>query len=139
VSRRALVAAALALAVLAAACGRGDGADALPSGALGVVTPEATREAVLGLCQLGGARDIDEAEGIFLDRSHATLHVIAAAAEMRDRASAAALLEAKERVEADLIRGELPARFRRDVRRLIDATRSAVDGIGLEAPMCPAT
>ena len=137
-SRRALTAAALALAVLGTACGddRGEGYP-LPSVSFGVVTPEAAREAVLGLCELRSTTDVLRAEATFLDRSHATLHAIAAAAEARDRTSAAALFEAKQRVEAALARPELPPRFRRDVETLIDTTRDALDAIGLDSPACP--
>jgi hypothetical protein len=139
VSRRTLTAAAFALAVVAAACGdRGrDDGEPLPSGSLGVVTPDAATSAVLGLCDLTNATDVVEARATFLDRSHATLHAIAATADVRDRASAAALFEAKQRVEAALARDDLPSRFRRDVETLIGATRDALDAIGLDAPACP--
>jgi hypothetical protein len=124
----------LALAVVAAACG--DESDAPPSASFGAVTPNAASEAVLGLCELRSATDVIRAEATFLDRSHATLHAIAAAAEARDRASAAALLEAKQRVEAALAREDLPPHFRRDVDSLIDATRAALDALDVEAPAC---
>jgi hypothetical protein len=139
VSRRALTAAVFALAVVAAACGDGGGGDGepLPSGSLGVVTPDAATSAVLGLCDLTNATDVVEARATFLDRSHATLHAIAAAADAQDRASAAALFEAKQRVEAALARDDLPNRFRREVETLIGATRDALDAIGLDAPACP--
>ena len=139
-SRRALTAAVFALAVVAAACG--DGGDAgdgepLPSGSLGVVTPDAATSAMLGLCDLASATDVVDARATFLDRSHVTLHAIAAAADARDRASASALFEAKQRVEAALARPELPPRFQRDVETLIGTTRDALDAIGLDAPACP--
>jgi hypothetical protein len=140
VIRCAIGAALVMVAVSAAACADdgtgGANGGPLPSGSLGVVTPAAAADAVLGLCRLAGSTDAAEAEAVFLDRSHGTLHVIASAAEARDRASAAALLEAKQVVEADLARDELPASFRRDVERLLDATRAALDAIGLDAPAC---
>jgi hypothetical protein len=138
VSRRALTAAVFALAVVAAACADGgDAGEVLPSSSLGVVTPDAATTAVLGLCDLTNATDVVDARATFLDRSHATLHMIAAAADARDRASAAALFEAKQRVEEALARPQLPPRFRRDVETLIGATRDALDAIGLDAPPCP--
>jgi hypothetical protein len=138
VSRRRFAATVLTLAVVASACGddRDDG-ERVPSGSPGVVTPEAAREAILGLCELASTTDALDAEATFLDRSHATLHAIAAAAEAPDPASVTALLEAKQRVEAALARDDLPPRFRRDVARLIDATRAALDALGLDAPPCP--
>lgn len=137
--RRASASTLLVLALLAAAC-RSDGGDAapLPSGALGPVTPQAAHESVLGLCEIVDAADRAEAEATFLDRSHATLHVIAAATEVRDRAAAADLLEAKQRVEADLAGDGLPSGFGADVESLIESTRAALDAIGLDAPACPA-
>ena len=137
-SRRALTAAVFALAVVAAACGdRGDTGESTPSSSFGAVTPDTATTAVLGLCDLMTATDVVDARATFLDRSHATLHAIAAAADARDRASAAALFEAKQRVEAALARPELPPRFRRDVETLIGTTSDALDAIGFDAPACP--
>lgn len=137
-NRRALTAAVFALAVLAAACGAGgDAGEPSPSPSFGVVTPDTAATAVLGLCDLTNATDVIEARATFLDRSHATLHAIAAAADAQDRASAAALFEAKQRVESALARDDLPSRFQRDVETLIGTTREALDAIGLDAPACP--
>lgn len=61
-----------------------------------------------GLCQAGDAAGHGDAAGaraVFFDRSHQPLHELAAAAQERDRASAARLLEAKERVESGLDKG----------------------------------
>ncbi len=139
---RLLASTLLASALVAAACGsNGDGSDgpsAPPSSALGPVTAEAAAEAVRGLCDLASATGRAEAEATFLDRSHETLHVIAAATEVRNRDAAAGLLEAKQRVEADLAETELPPDFAADVGALIRATRGAIEAIELEAPACPA-
>lgn len=138
---RLLVSTLLALALVVAACGSDGGGNedpsVAPSGALGPVTAEAATAAVRGLCDLESATVRAEAEATFLDRSHETLHVIAAAAEVRDRGAAADLLEAKQRVEADLLGADLPPEFAADVGALIDATRAALDAIGLDAPACP--
>ena len=137
-NRRAPTATVFVLAVLAAACGGGgDAGEPSPSSSFGVVTPDTAATAVLGLCDLTKATDVIEARATFLDRSHATLHAIAAAADAQDRASAAALFEAKQRVEAALARDDLPSRFQRDVETLIGTTRDALDAIGLDAPACP--
>jgi hypothetical protein len=139
---RLIVATLLASALVAAACGSDGGGNedpsVPPSGALGPVTAEAAAEAVRGLCDLRTATGREEAEATFLDRSHATLHVIAAATEVRDRDAAADLLEAKQRVEADLAGTELPSDFAADVEALIESTRAALGAIGLEAPDCRA-
>lgn len=139
---RLVVSTLLAFALFVAACGSDGGGNgdpsAPPSGALGPVTAEAAAGAVRGLCDLESVTDRIEAEATFLDRSHATLHVIAAAAEVRDRGAAADLLEAKQRVEADLADADLPPDFAGDVGALIEATRAALEAIGLDAPACPA-
>jgi hypothetical protein len=141
VVRRPLTSALLALALLGSACGgSGEGAEPspLPSGSLGPVRPEAADQAILGLCGIAGDTERDEAATIFADRSHQTLHVIAAAVQAVDRAVAAELLEAKQVVEADLTEPVLPDGFSDHVSSLLDATRAALDAIGLPAPECPA-
>lgn len=138
---RAPTALLLALAVaVATACQGEDGASPspAPSGALGPVTVEAADEAVLGLCELVDATDLDAADATFHDRSHQTLHVVAAATEVVDRAAAADLLVAKERVEADLTGADLPASFADDVETLLGRTRDALEVLGLDPPACPA-
>jgi hypothetical protein len=133
-----LVAAALSLA----SCGGYGGPDqvttppALPSGSLGVVTPDAAVAAVQGLCDVRDAPDAPAASATFYDRTHQELHVIAAATEIRDRAKAASLLEAMQRVEAELDRPLLPPGFSADVETLVGATRGALASIGLDAPGC---
>ena len=138
--RRLFVPTLFAFALVVAACGSGGGANedpsGAPSGALGPVTAEAAAEAVRGLCDLRTATDHAEAEATFLDRSHETLHVIAAATEERDRNAAADLLETKQRVEADLAGADLPPDFAADVGALIEATRDALEAIGLDALAC---
>jgi hypothetical protein len=141
VSRRALACLLLVTVLAGSACG-GSGGEAepspLPSGSLGPVTPAAAGEAVLGLCEIADASERDPALTTFLDRSHQTLHVIAAAAEVADRGAAADLLEAKQAVEADLAEPVLPEGFAEDVASLLEATRAALSAIGLPSPDCPA-
>ncbi len=141
VSRRAIAACALAVAVLTVSCGGSGEPPApspLPSGSLGPVTPDAASEAIRGLCDMAGATDRDTAAATFFDRSHQTLHVIAAATEVVDRASAAQLLLAKQAIEADLREPVLPEDFGDHLGALLEATRGALGAIGLEAPACPA-
>lgn len=132
---------ALSAALFLAACGGGYGGDAstpspLPSGSLGVVTPDSAAAAVQGLCDVRDAPDAPAANAAFYDRTHQELHVIAAATEERDRQAAGALLEAMQRVEADLERPLLPGGFSADVEALAGATRGALDAIGLDVPAC---
>ena len=134
--------------MLLTACDSGGGNDGdndgggeptpLPSGSLGIVTPESAEKAVLGLCDLVHETDIVEANTAFLDRSHETLHVIAAAADVVDRVASSALLEAKQQIEADLAEPAVPGGFAVDMRFLLQAVRAALDVIGLDPPACPA-
>jgi hypothetical protein len=133
----------LSVAMATAACDGYGGGDQvqptpLPSGSLGVVTPQAGDEAFRGLCELQGATEVEEANATFFDRSHETLHVIAAATEVVDRQRAAALLVAKQRIEAALKEPALPPGFAGDVERLLGATAAALRTIGLEPAECGA-
>jgi hypothetical protein len=130
---------ALALLVLVA-CGGGGAeptpAQSGPSGSLGVMTAEAGTEALAALCRLRSVTDRDTANGLFFDRAHLTLHVLAAATEPVDRVPAAGLLEAKQVVEADLQADALPETFPDDVGALLEATRTALEAVGLPSPAC---
>jgi hypothetical protein len=140
--RRERVAWVVAAALALAACGGYGDSDqvttppALPSGSLGVVTSDAAVTTVQGLCDVRDAPDAPAANATFYDRTHQELHVIAAATEEQDRAKAASLLEAMQRVEAELERPLLPAGFSTDVESLVGATREALASIGLDAPGC---
>ena len=138
VTRHAFACLLTGVAILAAACGSGDDEQPSPppSGSLGPVTQEAAGEAILGLCEIVGAVDRTSADVAFADRSHQTLHVVAAATEEVDRAAAAGLLIAKQLVEADLSEPALPEEFAGDVEALLVATRGALEAIGLDAPAC---
>ena len=139
--RRRLLLLLLPLSLTAATCGgygHEDETSPPPSGSLGPVTAEAADEAILGLCALVGETDPEAAEATFVDRSHRTLHVIAAAAEAEDRAAAGRLLEAKQVVEADLQEDDLPAGFPADVEALLEAANAALATIGLESTGCEA-
>ena len=110
-----------------------------PSGSLGVVTVEAARRAVGALCEIATQEGTDRgaANASFYDRAHQTLHVIAAAVEVRDRAAAAALQQDKGVVEEDLARERLPRSFADDVRTLVGGTRDALARVGIDVPPCP--
>ena len=95
--------------------------------------------AVEGLCTaVGQAPDGRRAaEATFFDESHATLHVVARALEDVDRPAAAALLEAKQRVEADFSGGLASGgRVADDLRLLVDATRAGLARLEVQAPAC---
>ena len=64
----------------------------------------AAHKAVCETVDLAGAgsEGLDRARRSFVDRAHEPLHELAAALDTVDRGAAARLLEAKQRVEADL-------------------------------------
>ena len=129
-----------AMIAAAAACGpsRTDVTPPAPSGSLGVVTTEDARRAVSALCEIAASEgtDRDAANAAFYDRAHQTLHVIAAAVEMRDRAAAAVLQQDKGVVEEDLARRRLPRSFADDVEALVGRTRDALARVGIDVPPC---
>ncbi len=128
------------VAVLLTGCGGGEaqpGPTASgPSGSLGVITAGAAAEAVGAICELRGATDRDRANALFFDHVHQTLHVLAAATEVVDRVPAAGLLEATQRVEADLQAEALPETFSADVADLLGGARRALRTVDLPAAAC---
>jgi hypothetical protein len=128
------------LAVLLTGCG-GEAAGSAtvpsgPSGSLGVVTADATADALGAMCEMRSETDRGEANALFFDRAHQTLHVLAAATEETNRVPAAGLLETMQAVESDLRADPLPETFSDDVANLLDATRRALGTVGLPAPGC---
>lgn len=94
----------LAIVAVAAAIGALAGSDDQASSPTAGASFASARD---GVCQAADAArqgDPAGARAAFFDRAHQTLHELAAAAQERDRATAARLLEAKERVETGLER-----------------------------------
>lgn len=120
--------------------GTGDHTAPAPSGSLGVVIVEDARRAVSALCDIAarGRVDRDEANAAFYDQAHQTLHVIAAAVEVRNRAAAAMLQQDKGVVEEDLALRRLPRSLADDVEALVSGTRDALARVGIDVPPCPA-
>ena len=134
------VALVLIITLGAAACARSDGnGKPSPSGELGVVTQEDAQAAVDGLCRMHGLQpdQLDAANGVFYDRVHEELHVIAAATQKDDRVASAHLLVAKERMEDDLrSKGVLPESYGADVDALTRATLAALRAVDLPVKGC---
>lgn len=94
-----------------------------------------------GICdaaQLAGG-DLNSARATFLGQSHEGLHLIARGLEKDDRAASAALLEAKQKVEADFLATAPGPQVAADLRRLAEVTRSGLDHFKVSAAACPAT
>lgn len=107
------------LLVLAAACGDDAAADPLV-------------DAHVALCEAGDRPA--EARELFFDRSHEALHEVARRLDDVDRAQAAALLEAKQRVESGL---ERPGpNLLGDIARLAEVYRASLGRLAIEASPC---
>ena len=126
-------AAALALAVLATACG-GDGGsgDRTITVAGQPVAVAPLVDAHAALCQ--AVAEPEAAYRHFFDRAHDQLHTVARALEDVDRAQAAQLLQAKERVESELTNP--PPTFLVDLRRLAAVYRDGLGRLAITAPPC---
>ena len=110
---------AVAFLVVAAACG-----DDRPT--------DPRVDAHVALCE-AAARPAD-ARALFFDRSHDALHAGARDLEDVDRAQAAELLQAKERVESGL---DAPRpTLADDISRLADVYRTSLGRLAIEAPPC---
>ena len=115
------------LVLVTAACGAGKSAD-----------DDAYGRALAGLCVARDqARHIPtRVRTTFFDRSHGTLHVLARALENVDRHLTARVLEAMNRVEADLAFDRPPASLAVDLDGLIVATRAGLRGLDEPTPGC---
>ena len=126
-------AAALALALLAASCA-GSAEQAQDS-----ITVDGERVAVAPLVDahaslcLAATRP-DSARALFFDRAHEALHTVARAVEDVDRAQAAELLQAKEKVESEL--DARPPDLPDHLSRLADVYRTSLGRLAIEAPPC---
>ncbi|HEV2760006.1 MAG TPA: hypothetical protein VGV86_10615 [Acidimicrobiales bacterium] len=127
--RRATV---LALAVLAVSCaGTDDKVDA--------ITVDGERVAVAPLVDAHGAlceaaNRPAGARALFFDRAHDSLHTVARAVEEMDRAQAAELLEAKEKVEGEI--AAAPSGLPEDLLRLAEIYRVSLGRLAIEASPC---
>jgi len=96
------------------------------------VTAARLVDAHAALCQ--AADQPDAARRLFYDRSHEALHTVARGLSDVDRAQAAELLQAKEKVESEL--PDPPATLRADLLALADAYRRGLGRLAIAAPAC---
>ncbi|MEW6475414.1 MAG: hypothetical protein AB1679_24425 [Actinomycetota bacterium] len=92
-----------------------------------------------GLCESAAQAptDVEAAEKTFNGRSHDGLHLIARGLEQIDRAAAAVLLEAKQKVEGDFSRSAAGAQVATDLRHLHEVTVSSLARFNVTAGACP--
>lgn len=121
---------AVATLLLTAACADDDARTITVAGQPVAVT--SLVDAHAALCEAAAAPDA--ARRLFFDRSHEPLHTVAKALEDVDRASAAQLLQAKEKVESAL--PNPPAGLPDDLRRLAAVYRDSLGRLAITAPPC---
>jgi hypothetical protein len=138
----AAVVATLSVAGAVAACG----SDGKPQGVVALagqtVTTAKLRSIADGLCEAARQAergDIEAARQSFFGQSHEGLHLIARALQDDDRTAAAALLEAKQKVEADFTTPPSGAQVAADLRRLAELTRSSLARFKVSVDACPAS
>ena len=92
-----------------------------------------------GLCEAAAQAptDVAAAEKTFNSRSHDGLHVIARGLEEVDREAAAALLQAKQKVEGDFSRDAASTEVAPDLRQLHEVTVSSLTRFNVTAGACP--
>jgi hypothetical protein len=135
------VAAALALlaaaSMLTTACGGSSTAAPRTINVAGDQVPVAPLvDAEAGLCaaRASAATDPVAARAAFYNRSHTSLHTVARALEDVDRAEAATLLEAKQKVESGL--DNPPPTLPADLAHLADVYRAGLGRLAISAPPC---
>lgn len=123
---------------LAGACSGGSSREASVEVG-GQSVPARRLEAVAeGVCRAAGqaASDAEGARRTFFGQAHEGLHTIARGLEDVDRSAAAGVLVAKQAVEADFSGGKAASALVADLRRLAQATRAALDRLGVRVPAC---
>ncbi len=121
----------VALAIAAAACSDAGSSETITVGGDRVAVAPLIA-AHTGLCE--AATNTDQARALFFDRAHDALHTVARALQDVDRAQAATLLVAKERVESELTAP--PPTLSDDLLRLADVYRVGLGRLAITAPAC---
>ena len=105
------------------------------------VTTARLRAISAGLCEAlqQAPTDVAAAKKTFNSRSHDGLHLIARGLEEIDRAAAATLLEAKQKVEGDFSRNAAGPQVAADLRTLADVTRSSLARFNVGVDACPSS
>jgi hypothetical protein len=118
------------MVALATACNGGSDRTITVAGQPVAVAPLVDAHAAL--CQ--AAAEPDAARRHFFDLAHEPLHTVARALEDVDRAQAAQLLQAKEKVESEL--SNPPASLADDLRWLAGVYRDGLGRLAITAPPC---
>jgi hypothetical protein len=100
----------------------------------GEVSGARLQTAVVSLCEARAEGDPRVVERLFFDRAHAQMHELAQALDDEHRRRAAELLEAMQRVEADLARNSAAAAS--SLSELIGAAAKGLTALSLDPPTC---
>jgi hypothetical protein len=136
---RLAVGAVAALVVAGAGCGSGDNpAPAVVAMAGQTVPTTKLLTIATGICeaarQAGG--DVAAARQTFFGQSHDGIHLIARGLQDVDRGASAALLEAKQKVEADFLTPPAGPQIVADLHTLAGVTRSSLARFKVSADAC---
>jgi hypothetical protein len=98
------------------------------------------RAVAAGLCEAAeqAASDISAAAKTFNSKAHDGLHTIARGLQEIDRAAAATLLEAKQKVEGDISSKVAGPQLATDLRSLSDVTKTSLARFNVTVDACPA-
>jgi len=110
-----------------------------PEQSVPIIDDHVLIQAVEGVCE---ARDaIDDSIGpsweIFQNRAHDALHELAREVTEESRGRAAALLEAKQRVEVAFVEDMNAKGFRKLMTQLLDASNASLGELSLTPVRCP--
>jgi nitrous oxide reductase accessory protein NosL len=123
----------IVVSIVLAGCGTDEEPGSTPAAG-----DEALTRAVRGVCK---ARDavagsIAPSWRIFQDEAHDALHELARQVTEENRAAAAALLEAKQRVEVAFVKDMNANGFRKLMSELVDASNAALEELSLTPVEC---
>jgi hypothetical protein len=131
-----------AVAVVGAGCGRrGQPTSGTVSMAGQAVTTGQLAWIASGVCDAAAlaGHDPNSARATFYGQSHDGLHLIARGLQTVDRDQSAALLVAKQKVEADFEASPPPPQVTADLRQLAEVTRASLTRFHVSVPACPAS
>jgi hypothetical protein len=100
----------------------------------GEVSDAQLRSAVASLCEASEETDPQVAERIFIDRTHAQMHALAQELDDGHRGREAEVLEAMQRVEAEIAAGS--EQLRPGMSALTRAAASGLRALSIEPPAC---
>ena len=137
------LAAVILVALIAGGTGCGNDKKPAAPGTIAMAGQAVTTSKLLtiaaGICDAAAlaGHNVDSSRATFYGQSHDGLHLIAKGLQDVDRDESAALLEAKQKVEADYVAPPPGTQLTDDLRRLADVTRESLTRFKVSADPCP--